>query len=309
MNQDKYNLIAIDVAKDSLQIQSAQRAWLVPNNKDGLARLLKAIQVLKMPWVVCEATGGYEQILMEFAHKKAIRVTLVNPSRVRAFARSEGLKAKSDPIDAALLLRFAQSKDLKPTPPPSPQQQMLKALMDRRSQLTESLAREKNRLQKSPQCVHKSIEKMIAVIEQELAEIDEQIEHLIHQDHLMSEQSSRIQSVIGVGKTTAWSIIAYLGEITTLRRNQLIALAGVAPFNKDSGKYRGKRRIEGGRAKIRKCLYMAAQSAAVHNQHIKTYVQTLRSRGKPYKCAIVAAMRKLLIHIQSLLKNPQIILA
>ena len=309
MNQAKYNLIAIDVAKDSLQIQSPQRAWQVPNTENGLKRLNKALQALKNPWIVCEATGGYEQRLLQFAHKKALPVTLINPARVRAFAKSEGLKAKSDPIDAALLLRFAKSKDLKPTPSPSPQQQTLQALMDRRSQLTESLAREKNRLQKSPQCVRKSIEKMIGIIEEELAQIDNQIERLIDQYPLMNQQSSKMQSVSGIGKTTAWAILAYLSEINSLKRNQLVALAGIAPFNKDSGKYRGKRRIEGGRAKVRKCLYMAAQSAAIHNQHIKEYVDGLRARGKPYKCAIVAAMRKLLIHIQSILKNTQFSLA
>ena len=134
---------------------------------------------------------------------------MVNPARVRAFAKSEGIKAKSDPIDAALLLHFAQSKDLGPTPPPSPGQQNLQALMDRRSQLTESLAREKNRLQKCPQCVRQSIEKMINILEEELAQIDEQIEQLIESDNLMSEHSQAMQSVVGVGKTTAWSIIAY----------------------------------------------------------------------------------------------------
>ena len=309
MNQAKYTLIAIDVAKDSLQIQSPQRAWQVPNTENGLAGLNKALQSLKKPWIVCEATGGYEQRLLQFAHKKALPVTLINPARVRAFAKSEGLKAKSDPMDAALLLRFAKSKELKPTPPPSPQQQTLQALMDRRSQLTESLAREKNRLQKASQCVRKSIEKMIAIIEKELVQIDNQIEQLIDENPLMSEQSSRMQSVSGIGKSTAWAILAYLSEINSLKRNQLVALAGIAPFNKDSGKYRGKRRIEGGRAKVRKCLYMAAQSAAVHNQHIKAYVDGLRARGKPYKCAIVAAMRKLLIHIQSIIKNTQFSLA
>ena len=165
MNQDKYNLIAIDVGKDSLQVQSAQRSWQVPNTENGLAGLNKALQSLKKPWIVCEATGGYEQRLLQFAHKKALPVTLVNPARVRAFAKSEGFKAKSDPIDAALLLRFAKNKELKPTPPPSPKQQTLQALMNRRSQLTESLAREKNRLQKSLQYVRKSIEKMISIIE------------------------------------------------------------------------------------------------------------------------------------------------
>ena len=175
--------------------------------------------------------------------------------------------------------------------------------MDRRSQLTESLAREKNRLQKCPQCTRKSIEKMIDILEKELAEMDKQVEQLIQEDDLMREYSSIMQSVVGVGTTTAWTILAYLGEITELGRNQLIALAGIAPFNKDSGKYKGKRKIEGGRAKVRKCLYMAARTASVHNEHIKKYVDGLRNRGKPYKCAIVAAMRKLLIHLQILLKN------
>ena len=118
-----------------------------------------------------------------------------------------------------------------------------------------------------------------------------------------------MQSVIGVGRTTAWTLLAYVGEITELSGNRLVALIGIALFNDDSGKASKKRRIESGRAKVRKCLYMAAQSAAVHNEHIKKYVDGLRARGKPYKCAIVAAMRKILIHLQSLLKKQEIILA
>lgn len=297
--------IAIDIAKDSLAVKGDFFNGSFDYNAQGLQQLLLKLQAIDIPIVVCEATGGYERKLIDFLHETAIATVLVNPARVRAFARSEGIKAKTDPIDAALLLRFAQSKDLEPTPTPSPEQQNLQALMDRRSQLTESVAREKNRLQKCPEIVRQSIEKVIGILEEELAQIDEQIEQLIEADNLMSEHSQAMQSVVGVGKTTAWSILAYLGEITALGRNQLVALAGIAPFNKDSGKYKGKRRIEGGRAKVRKCLYMAAQSAAVHNEHIKKYVDGLRARGKPYKCAIVAAMRKLLIHLQVLLKNPQ----
>lgn len=303
------NYIAIDIAKDSLAVASDSFNGSFPYTDSGLNKLLKKIDVLDCPLVVCEATGGYERKLMSLLFEQEIPVALVNPARVRAFAKSEETKAKTDPIDALMLLRFAKSKDLRPTPAPSEQQQSLQALMDRRSQLTESLAREKNRLQKSPQSVRKSIEKMVAFIEKELKALEEQIQKVIESDQAMNQQNLTMQSVTGIGETTAWSILAYLGEITSLGRNQLVALAGVAPYNKDSGKFKGKRRIEGGRAKVRKCLYMAAQSAAVHNPHIKSYVDGLRARGKPYKCAIVAVMRKLLIHLLSLLKNPQNALA
>jgi transposase len=303
------NYIAIDIAKDSLAVATDSFTGSFPYTDSGLGKLLKKIKGLDSAMVVCEATGGYERTLMSLLFDQAIPVALVNPACVRAFARSEGTKAKTDPIDAQMLLRFAKSKDLRPTPAPSKQQQALQALMDRRSQLTETLAREKSRLQKSSETIRKSIDKMIGVIEEELEALEERIEKLIKNDDAMNDQSATMQTVTGIGKTTAWSILAYLGEIGGLGRNQLVALAGVAPYNKDSGKFKGRRRIEGGRAKVRKCLYMAAQSAAVHNPHIKAYVDRLRKKGKPYKWAIVAAMRKLLIHLQSLLKNPQSALA
>jgi transposase len=303
------NYIAIDIAKDSLAVASDSFNGSFPYTDSGLSKLINKIKVLDSALVVCEATGGYERKLMELLFEQKIPVALVNPSRVRNFARSEGIKAKTDPIDAQMLLRFAKSKDLRPTRAPSEQQRSLQALMDRRSQLTESLAREKTRLQKSPESVRGSIEKMINFIQKELEAVETQIRNIIETDEKMNRQNLTMQSVSGIGETTAWSILTYLGEIERLGRNQLIALAGVAPYNKDSGKFKGKRRIQGGRAKVRKCLYMAAQSAAVHNPHIKAYVDGLRARGKPYKCAIVAAMRKLLIHLQSLLKNPKNALA
>lgn len=304
-----HNYIAIDIAKATLAVHCETFTGSFDYNPQGLKELLERIHTLQDPLVVCEATGGYERELMNLLYKHQIPVALLNPARVRAFARSEGIKAKTDPIDAVMLLRFAQSKRIMPTPPPSPEQQILQALMDRRNQLSESLAREKNRLQKSPSCILKSIEKMIRVTEKEISLIDEQIKKLIAKDESLNKQCSLMQSVTGIGHTTAWTILAYLGEITSLKRNQLVALAGIAPYAKDSGKFKGKRRIEGGRSKVRRCLYMAAQSAAVYNPHIKAYVDALRARNKPYKCAIVAAMRKLLIHLHSLLKNPNLSLA
>jgi len=312
MNLKKYSLIAIDIAKDTLQVQTAKDSYSVGNNEPGLKKLLKHIarmEAPEAPFVVCEATGGYERALLELLHGSAIAVSLVNPARVRAFATSEGIKAKTDSIDARVLLRFAQHKELRPTPPPKPCEQALSALLDRRSHLTEQLAREKNRLQNSPQSIHPSIKRMIRFGQQELARIEGQIREVIKENEPLRAKAKIIATVKGVGEVTTWTLLAYLSEMTHVSRNQLVALAGLAPYNRDSGKSRSKRSIQGGRAKVRKCLYMAARTAARHNPVIKPYVEGLLARDKPYKCALVAAMRKLLIHLQSLLKKHQLALA
>jgi len=261
--------------------------------------------------VVCEASGGYEQPLLRFLHQQGVPVSLLNPARVRAFARSEGQRAKTDPLDAAMLLRFAHEKRPLPTPPPALQQAVLAAWLDRRAQLSEQLAREKNRLQKSPVLLHPGIRAMIAFVEDQLAEVDRQLHRVVQADATLRDRAAVLQSVTGIGAVTTWSLLAYLSEIAAAdwHRNQLVALAGLAPWNRDSGQWKGKRSISGGRGKVRRCLYMAAQSAAQHNPVIREYVQRLIARGKPYKCAIVAAMRKLLIHLQSLLKHHQNALA
>jgi len=259
--------------------------------------------------IIAEATGGYERPLMSMLFKYNITVALINPRLARAFAVSEGIKAKTDPIDADMLLRFAKEKSPRPTEYIGAEREELGALMDRRSQLTEHIAKEKNRLDKSPKSICGSIKKMIRLFDQELALIEARITKLIDSNEQMHAQSKLMQEVCGVGPNTAWSILAYLSEITALNRNQLVALAGLAPYNRDSGKYKGKRSIQGGRAKVRATLYMAAQTAAIHNPIIKTYVDRLRNeKGKPYKCAMTAAMRKILVHLQSLLKKQQLLL-
>jgi transposase len=303
------NYIAIDIAKDTLQVQIKQRQERFTYDAPGLQALLKRIKAHMPVTVVCEATGGYERPLMRLLFENEIPVALVNPARVRAFARSEGVKAKSDPIDTRMLMRFAEQKQPAATKAPKPEEAELTALLDRHDQLTGHLAREKNRLQKSPATIQRSIKKMIRFIEKEIEAIDGRIRKLVASESTMRENARTMQSVVGVGEVTAWAILGHLREITAVGRNQAVALAGLAPYNRDSGKFKGKRRIEGGRAKLRRCLYMAAQSAAVHNPHIKAYVDGLLARGKPYKCAIVAAMRKILLHLQSLLKIPQKCLA
>lgn len=305
-SESPFDYVAIDVSKATLQVQDSRTCFSEDNVPQGYRRLLSFLRKLDNPLVVFEASGGYERALLHHLHKAAMPLNMVNPARVRDFARSEGIRAKTDPIDAKMILAFAKSKALRPMASPSENSSKLAALLDRRAHLVEQLAREKNRLQTSEPFIHGSIKRMVNVLEKEIASLDKAIAQLVDSDPGLSCRSQIMQSIKGVGKVTAWTLLAYLTELETLNRNKLVALAGLAPFNRDSGKSSAKRSIQGGTAKVRSCLYMAAHTAASCNPVIAPYVQRLRLRGKPYKCAIVAAMRKLLIHIQSKIKSAQL---
>jgi len=305
-NTNPIHYVAIDVSKASLQVQDDKRAFAVENTSSGHRKLLDHLKGCSKPLVVYEASGGYERELAAFLRKSAIPQAMLNPARVRDFARSEGVRAKTDPIDTRMILAFAKSKALEAIDPPSEESLKLAALLDRRDHLVEQMAREKNRLQNSEALIHRSIQRMMKILQKEIAVIDKAISQLVDSTPLLKSRAQTMQSVKGVGKVTAWTLLAYLTEMDHLDRNKLVALAGLAPFNRDSGKMSGRRSIQGGRAKVRKCLYMAAHTAASCNPVIAAYVQGLRDRGKPYKCAIVAAMRKLLIHLQCLIKKSQL---
>jgi transposase len=305
-NTATIHYVAIDVSKATLQVQDDKKAFTVENNSIGHRKLLVHLKGCQKPLVVYEASGGYERELAAFLGKSAIPQAMLNPARVRDFARSEGVRAKTDPIDTRMILAFAKSKALEAIDPPSQESLKLAALLDRREHLVEQMAREKNRLQNSEALIHPSIKRMMKILEKEIAVMDKAISQLVDSTPLLKSRSLTMQSVKGVGKVTAWTLLAYLTEMDHLDRNKLVALAGLAPFNRDSGKMSGRRSIQGGRAKVRKCLYMAAHTAASCNPVISAYVQGLRDRGKPYKCAIVAAMRKLLIHLQCLIKKSQL---
>lgn len=309
MPNTPFQILAVDVSKDSLQIKTDSASFTVAATTDGLGKLRKHIAQLQHPLVVCEATGGYERHLIDFLHKAKIPCRILNPARIRAFAESEGIKAKTDPIDAEMIRRFALEKNVQPAPAPSTLQKELTALMDRRTQITGEIAREKNRLPKACKAIADSITRTIEFAQAELKRLEKCIREKIAKDSTLALYSKTMQTVNGVGEVTAWTILTYLSDIAEIGRNQLVALAGVAPYNRDSGKKSAKRSIRGGRPKVRRALFMATRTAAVSNQVIRPYVQGLMTRGKPYKCAIVAAMRKLLIHIQSLLKKTQIPLA
>ncbi|MBT6381707.1 MAG: IS110 family transposase [Opitutales bacterium] len=309
MQKSAHSIIAIDISKETLEVLSEKRSFSVSNAKDGLSKLLKHIATIDNPITVFEATGGYERALMEALANKAMPFARLNPARIRYFAKSEGVKAKTDPIDTRMILRFAQEKDIRADSQANPTRQKIADLLDRRNHLTATLAQEKNRLQNSSKTIHASIKRLSKILEKEITAIAKQIRKLVKSDAKLNEQVNIAQSVIGVGEITAWTILCCLVEIETLSRNKIVALTGIAPFNNDSGKSKKKRRIQEGRAKVRKCLYMATKTAANHNPVIKEYVDALRARGKPYKCAIVAGMRKLLLHLQSLLKKHNLALA
>ena len=305
--KNSQSIIAIDVSKDSLEVLTADQSFSSENSQRGFAALQRKISAKPNCFVVFEATGGYERALSDFLHACKIALCIVNPRLVRAFAISEGIKAKTDPIDAQMIYRFAESKVLRPTPAPSPGQRELSDLLDRRCQLSECVAREKNRIQKAHnKTVLASLRRSVKALEKEIALVESHIQKLIERTPSMEKACKIMTSVKGVGKITAWTILGQIPEITRVSRNELVALAGVAPFNRDSGKQVGKRYIGGGRAKIRRVLFMAARTASQFNPVIRPYVEGLVSRGKAYKCALTAAIRKILIHLQALLKKSEV---
>jgi len=304
MNPSTHNYIAIDVSKSTLQIKSEAKAWKIKYSEPELARFVRGVRNLQNPLVVFEATGGQERLLRDILADSQVAFHMVNTRRIRGFAASEGIRAKTDPIDAKLIYAFAVQKRLEPMRPPSKEQVLMADLMDRRAHLSEQLTREKNRLQKSTPSIHNYIEDMIAFVEEQIAQIDQAVKELIEQSERLTKLSGAMQAVSGVGKVTAWTILAYLPEIGQVKRGQLAALVGVAPFNRDSGDKQGKRYIQAGRAKVRRCLFLATRTAAIHNPVIKAYVARLiHEEGKHYLQAITAAMRKLIIHLNIIVKN------
>lgn len=299
MEQKNHTYLGVDVAKATLRVQTPKQNYEVANTVKGIDRIIKDCAKVESPLVVFEATGSYEQLLMEQLHQHGVACKMVSPDRVRAFIRSEGVRAKNDPIDARMLVRFAAEKRLQAMDVQPRACRQLRALSDRRGQLVDMRAREKVRLQNSPKVVLADIQSMIRIFDKRIAKIEKQIAQLIEDDPDLNARNKVITNIVGVGLVTSSAIMAYMPELPSISRNAASSLAGLAPFDKDSGTKFGKRRIYGGRSKVRTSLYMATVSASIHNDVIKAYIARLRAANKPAKCAIVAGMRKLLLHIRS----------
>ena len=300
----------LDIAKDSLQLDLAGQSHRLSHDPKGLARLLKLLRGFPAVHVICEATGGYERPSLRALHAAAIPVSLVEAGRVRHFARAQGRRAKTDPIDARLLAEFGAALQPALTPPPHPAHQALRQFTSRRQQLIDTLLAEKNRAAHylDPLSTKQS-KALLRLLEKQIDQCDQAILHCLKDDPGLRSKASRLDAIPGVGPTTAAVLLAEMPELGSLRDEAAAALAGVAPFNRDSGSQTKLRPISGSRATVRSALYMAALSAVRHDRILHDLYIRLRSRGKKPKVALVAVMRKLIILMNRLLKNPNFVLA
>lgn len=298
--------IGIDVSKAELAIaiEPSAEAWLSSTDPDALEALVQRLTPLQPQLIVVEATGGYELPLVSACAAAGLPIAVVNPRQVRAFAQAIGRTAKTDAIDAALLALFAARVQPEVRPVPDAATQALAALIGRRRQLLEMLGAEQRRLaQATTAAVRRDLRHHIRWLERRLADVNDEITRAVQRSPVWRVQEDLLRTVPGIGPIVARTLLAELPELGRLDRRTIAALVGVAPFNRDSGQWRGRRMIWGGRRSIRAALYMAALVASRRNPPLARFYQRLRDHGKPAKVALVAVMRKLLTILNAMMKH------
>ena len=299
--------VGADVAKDSIVLCGPPLVLplTITNDRPGHRALLARLRRNRTTvHVVCEATGPYHRSFVAALHEAAVPVSVINPRLARDFARARNRLAKTDAIDAAALADFGRTLHPAPTPRPDPLALRLAELVGRRAELVEDRARETNRLELTRSAaITASLRRHLRHLTGQIEKLEALIAELVKTAAPLQAKVQRLVEVQGVGLLTAAALLAALPELGTLGKNQITALAGLAPFNRDSGLLRGTRSIFGGRRAARQALYMAAFSATRCNDVLRPFYQRLRAAGKPFKVALVAVMRKLLIHLNGLLKT------
>lgn len=297
--------IGIDISKDKLDmaIWDREETWTFCNGVEGWQELIEQVQDIHPSLIVVEASGGIEQPLVAELYLAELPIAIVNPTRVRNFARSTGQFAKTDKLDARLIAQFAQAVRPPVRPLRTANQEHLHALVTRRRQIVQILTAEKNRRATTFSTLRERLQQHIDWLEAEVKALNEQIEQFIQDNPVWQEKAVIVRSVPGVGPVTASTLLAELPELGTRNRQQIAALVGVAPLNKDSGKMRGKRRVFGGRASVRRVLYMATLVATRTNPVIRSFYERLLARGKEKKVALTACMRKLLVILNAMVRN------
>jgi transposase len=300
----------LDIAKSNLQLHLAGQFHDLPNSPAGHRRLLELLATQEQVHVICEATGGYERDVVAALHQAAIALSVLNPARVRHFARAQGQRAKTDRIDAAVLSAYGSSLQPKPTAARSKLEQQLVELVRRRLQLLEILVAQRQQAERlTLPALRRQAQSLIRRLERDLVQTESLLTQLREQVAELDERVQRLEAIAGVGRITALGVLAELPELGTLNRQQAAALAGLAPHPRESGQWQGRRTIGGGRAAVRRALYMAALCAARANRHLREFYQRLRAAGKPAKVALTAVMRKLIVLMNHVLKNPNFTLA
>lgn len=297
--------VGIDVSSQRLDVDTlpSSQPFAEANTEQGIASLTAHLQALKPQKVLLEATGGYEIPVAYALYEAGLPVVIANPKTVRHFAKALGRLAKTDKLDAQVLALYAQKVQPPVRPLPDRQQLELATLMSRRRQLQGMFVMEHNRRRTATPKIRHQIDQHLAYLRQLLEDLDKDIQDFIRRTPLWHEDAEILQSFTGIGPKVSACLIAEMPEMGTLPRTKAAALAGLAPMNRDSGWYRGKRMIQGGRPAVRQALYMAALVASCHNPVIREFYQRLLQAGKPAKVALTACMRKILVILNAMLKN------
>jgi transposase len=301
------NIIAgIDVSKDRLDVavRPSGEAFVVERNATGLDALVARLRELSPYLVALEATGGFETIVAAALAGAGLPVVVVNPAQIRAFAKAIGQRAKTDPIDAAVIAHFAEATRPEPRPLPDEATQLLADMVTRRRQIVAMIGAERQREKRmTVPHLRKSITRLLKALEKELASVDTDLNDAVRGSPAWRDKEDLLASVPGIGPTIARTLIAELPELGQLSRRQIAALVGVAPFTRQSGQWRGRSFIGGGRTAVRTALFMGAMVAKQHNPILKAFFDRLVAAGKPPKVAIIAVLRKLLTILNAILRD------
>ena len=297
--------VGIDVAQDTLVLAIHAQAGTTTyaNTPGDRAKLRRRLQRLQPASIVVESTGGLERPLVEALHQATLPIATVNPRKIRHFALATGKLAKTDPIDAAVIAHFAATVTLPPSVHRSANERIVQARVHRRAQLQDDLQAEGCRKARAPKVVHASIERVMRLLAKEIAQLDAQIAAGIAADPQLAAKAQLLTAVPGVGPGLLAALLAELPELGQLSRNQIAALAGVAPYDVQSGTHRGHSQIRGGRPLLRKALYLAMLSAARHNPLLRPLRERLRARSKSTKVILIACARKLLTILNAMLRD------
>jgi len=297
--------VGVDVSKDRLDahVFPGGTAFAVARDGEGLEELCSRLKALSPGLIAVEATGGFETVVVAALGAARLPVVVVNPAQVRSFARAVGSRAKTDPIDAAVIARFAEAT--KPALRALPDEETLRLadLVARRRQIIAMVVAEKQREKRATRMMKRSIARLLKALEKELSEIDKDIDDAVRGSPAWREKEDLLASVPGVGAVTARTLLAELPELGTLTRREIASLAGVAPYTQQSGQWKGKSFIGGGRAGVRCALYMAAVTAARCNNTLRPFYQKLIAAGKKPKVALIAVARKLLTILNAILRD------
>ena len=304
---DAIVIVGIDVSKDRLDVavRPGGEAFFVRRDGDGIAALIERLGPLGPAAIAVEATGGFETVVAAGLAGAGLPVVVVNPAQVRAFANALGKRAKTDPIDAGVIAHFVEATKPAIRPLPDEETQLLADLVARRRQIVAMIGAERQRQKRAPARIARSIVRLVKALEKEPASLDDDIDDAVRGSPAWRDKEDLLASVPGIGKTIARTLIAELPELGSLDRRQVAALVGLAPWTRQSGQWRGKSFIGGGRAAVRTALFMGALVAARHNPTLKAFRDKLVAAGKPKLVAIIATARKLVTILNAVIRDRQ----